>query len=76
MVVKLQVSNIGRKCALVDQPRLQTGHAIILAPMGMGVFLEDEGSLFSKVACFGRRYLVVKTRRRLTADGGSSVLVI
>jgi len=25
---------------------------------------------------FGRRYLLVKTRKRVTADGGASILVV
>ncbi|KAF9469015.1 hypothetical protein BDZ94DRAFT_1245162 [Collybia nuda] len=61
--------------------RLQTGQAIVLAPSAIGIF--DEAVVSSAVAPnpktlsqFGRRYLIMKTRRRVTADGGASVLVL
>ncbi|TFK43390.1 hypothetical protein BDQ12DRAFT_642878 [Crucibulum laeve] len=63
--------------------RLQTGQAIVLAPSALGIFkfakgtdnnIQIHGS--EVVAHFGRRYLVMKTRRRITADGGASVLVL
>ncbi|KJA30063.1 hypothetical protein HYPSUDRAFT_32126 [Hypholoma sublateritium FD-334 SS-4] len=65
--------------------KLQTGHAIILAPSGIGLFSEpanlsaeslsssQDGKVLSR---FGRRYLIMKTRKRVTADGGASVLVL
>ncbi|KAF4619953.1 hypothetical protein D9613_005364 [Agrocybe pediades] len=64
--------------------RLPTGHAIILAPLGIGLFAgaeqkqEDAANPAptKALAHFGRRYLVVKTRKRITADGGASILVV
>ncbi|KAG8885147.1 hypothetical protein FRB97_001965 [Tulasnella sp. 331] len=57
--------------------RLQTGQAIVLAPAGLGVFKKGgETDTKRHVASFGRRWLVVKTRRRLTKDGGASILVV
>ncbi|KAG1755860.1 hypothetical protein EDB19DRAFT_1663375 [Suillus lakei] len=47
--------------------KLQTGEAIVLAPSGLGV---------PKLGQFGRRYVLMKTRRRVTRDGGASILVV
>ncbi|KAG1817521.1 uncharacterized protein BJ212DRAFT_1349680 [Suillus subaureus] len=66
---------------------LQTGQAIVLAPSGLGVFPQDaeipgrrraEGDTPTvlKMSQFGRRYLIMKTRARVTKDGGTSVLVV
>jgi len=60
--------------------RLQTGQAIVLAPSGIGLFetSEHEGQSSSEkiLSHFGRRYIVMKTRQRVTADGGASILVL
>ncbi|KAH7887887.1 hypothetical protein F5I97DRAFT_1935940 [Phlebopus sp. FC_14] len=62
--------------------RLETGEAIILAPSGFGVFPDgpntkvNGSSQVPKLSQFGRRYILVKTRRRVTKDGGASILVI
>ncbi|KAF5321273.1 hypothetical protein D9619_000751 [Psilocybe cf. subviscida] len=65
--------------------RLQTGHAIVLAPSGIGFFATSEGAIkpaekagssHKVLARFGRRYLIVKTRKRVTKDGGASILVV
>lgn len=68
---------------------MQTGEAIVLAPSGFGVF--PDGSQASatqgthrtvvsnqipKLNQFGRRYILMKTRRRVTKDGGASLLVV
>lgn len=64
---------------------LQTGHSIILAPSGIGLLEIPEsntdvdrhrGAKTKEITRFGRRYLLVKTRKRVTADGGASVLVL
>ncbi|KAI0363570.1 hypothetical protein BV20DRAFT_1126210 [Pilatotrama ljubarskyi] len=58
--------------------RLKTGEAVILAPAGLGNFpaslkgFDDE----AKLASFGRRYLLARTRRRVTMDGGASRMVV
>ncbi|KAF7981663.1 hypothetical protein HWV62_32784 [Athelia sp. TMB] len=48
---------------------LQTGEAIILAPSG----LDAKDGLLRQL---GRRYCCVKMRKRVTADGGASILVL
>jgi len=88
-IVKLQVSPSTTSCLLSIHSRFQTGQAIVLAPSGLGLFNlsnKDRGSAKDKEAvdededkvlsCFGRRYIVMKTRRRVTADGGASLLVV
>ncbi|KIK08362.1 hypothetical protein K443DRAFT_672389 [Laccaria amethystina LaAM-08-1] len=62
---------------------LQTGQAIVLAPSAIGVF-EESGDVessrprpsYESLSYFGRRYIIMKTRRRVTEDGGASVLVL
>ncbi|PPQ99049.1 hypothetical protein CVT24_003609 [Panaeolus cyanescens] len=66
--------------------KLQTGQAMLLAASGIGVFTAADASdarespdilASGKVlAHFGRRYLIIKTRKRITADGGGSILVL
>ncbi|KAF7981653.1 hypothetical protein HWV62_32764 [Athelia sp. TMB] len=46
----------------------KTGEAVILAPSG----LDAKGGLLRQL---GRRYCCVKIRKRVTADGGASILV-
>lgn len=60
----------------------------MLAPSGFGVFPDGtrvsatQGtraaalSQIPKLNQFGRRYILMKTRRRVTKDGGASVLVV
>ncbi|THV08692.1 hypothetical protein K435DRAFT_641639 [Dendrothele bispora CBS 962.96] len=57
--------------------KLKTGEAIVLTPSGLGIFEAESANPESKcVGRFGRRYLVVKTRKRVTMDGGASILVL
>ncbi|KAF9247148.1 hypothetical protein BU15DRAFT_84696 [Melanogaster broomeanus] len=69
--------------------RLETGEAIVLAPSGFGVFPDGPSpvaaqgtpktapsSQILKLNQFGRRYVLMKTRRRVTKDGGASILVV
>ncbi|KAI6105717.1 hypothetical protein EDD17DRAFT_308389 [Pisolithus thermaeus] len=62
--------------------KLETGEAIVLAPSGFGVFPDaplggpKTSQTIPKLNQFGRRYILMKTRRRITRDGGSSILVI
>ncbi|KAG0699760.1 hypothetical protein DFH29DRAFT_1013541 [Suillus ampliporus] len=67
--------------------KLQTGQAIVLAPSGLGVFPDDaeircprrpeeDTAHVLKLTQFGRRYIIMKTRARVTKDGGKSVLII
>ncbi|KAG9033499.1 hypothetical protein FS837_002444 [Tulasnella sp. UAMH 9824] len=56
-----------------------TGQAIVLASGGLGVFNKpgsDPEKPEQYVTTFGRRYLLLKTRKRVTADGGASILAI
>jgi len=58
---------------------LRTGEAIVLAPSGLAI-LEAPGLTSSAstkcLTSLGRHYLLLKTRKRVTADGGASVLVV
>ncbi|KAF7433195.1 hypothetical protein PC9H_005144 [Pleurotus ostreatus] len=55
---------------------LGTGEALIIAPSALGCFKERGWSDESTVSRLGRRYMIMKTRARVTADGGASLLVI
>jgi hypothetical protein len=61
----------------------------VLAPSGLMLLPEfndsqkslptnaiDEKQRKKVLTRFGRRYLIVKTRKRVTADGGASILVL
>ena len=55
----------------------------MLAPSGIGLFAKTKGNKANDenvddrvLSHFGRRYLVIKTRKRVTSDGGASVLVV
>jgi len=52
----------------------QTGEAVVLAPSALVTKKDTTAS--DGVGHLGRRYMVVKTRRRVTADGGASILVM
>ncbi|KAG1874594.1 hypothetical protein DFJ58DRAFT_757835 [Suillus subalutaceus] len=63
--------------------RLQTGEAIVLAASGLGVFPDTPDTARTghvapvpKLGQFGRRYVLMKTRRKITRDGGASILVV
>lgn len=38
--------------------------------------VDGDGNGGKVLARFGRRYLIVKTRKRVTVDGGASILVV
>lgn len=61
----------------------------MLAPSGFGVFPDGPqasaiqgtqrtvtSNQIPKLNQFGRRYILMKTRRRVTKDGGASILVV
>jgi hypothetical protein len=55
----------------------------VLAPSGLGVFPDTPDTSRTgyaapvpKLGQFGRRYVLMKTRRRITKDGGASILVV
>ncbi|KAI5124859.1 hypothetical protein M0805_007292 [Coniferiporia weirii] len=53
--------------------KLQTGEAIVLAPSGLYAYT---GAFENTVGQYGRRYLHVRMRGRVTKDGGASILVV
>ena len=54
---------------------IQTGEAIVLAPSGLESV--DTGRYNEKdLSLYGRRWISVKTRMRITKDGGASILVV
>ncbi|KAI0742148.1 AAA-like domain-containing protein [Irpex lacteus] len=55
--------------------RLKTGQAILLAPSGLSTCsTTTEGPRDYEL--YGRRWTLVKTRQRITRDGGASILVV
>ncbi|KAH9927147.1 uncharacterized protein BXZ73DRAFT_90829 [Epithele typhae] len=52
--------------------KLKTGQALVLSPSGLGS-VEGKSAKTNRVAQFGRRYLLMKTRKRVTQDGGASI---
>jgi hypothetical protein len=54
--------------------KLKTGEALVCCPTGLyvGGELDSESELLQ----FDRNFLVVRTRRRVTADGGASLMVV
>ncbi|RPD66710.1 P-loop containing nucleoside triphosphate hydrolase protein [Lentinus tigrinus ALCF2SS1-6] len=63
--------------------RLKTGQALVLCPSGLGLFAVTKKTASGvtvaskpKLAHFGRRHLIVKTRQRVTVDGGASVMAL
>ena len=84
-IVKLQVLISSRNCSYRVQPmltRMQTGQAVLLAPSGLGTTrdlssksktADDERRVLSH---FGRKCVLIKTRLRVTKDGGASLLVV
>ena len=81
-VVKLKVRiSIPPSAGQLANLSMQTGQALVLCPSGLGLFATTKKSATGaivkskpKLAHLGRRYMVVKTRQRVTVDGGSSVL--
>ncbi|KAI0773976.1 hypothetical protein C8Q74DRAFT_1448046 [Fomes fomentarius] len=63
--------------------KLKTGQALVLCPSGLGLFAssppkkptaKNRAPLQLKIGQFGRRYMLIKTRQRITMDGGASIL--
>jgi hypothetical protein len=68
-LVSLQVSERNSCDSCLTMPK--TGEAIVLSPSGLTML--DNGTALGR---FGRLYIVMKTRKRVTLDGGTSVLVV
>ncbi|KAL7282218.1 hypothetical protein ACG7TL_003687 [Trametes sanguinea] len=78
-VAKRVCANSTSDQGFAEVVKLKTGQAIVLCPSGLGLFSaprkEDAENVFEDVptVChFGRRYLLIKTRKRVTLDGGAS----
>ncbi|KAI0033797.1 hypothetical protein K488DRAFT_46956, partial [Vararia minispora EC-137] len=60
--------------------RLRTGEAAVLAPTGLDVAARSMAASNSgtdmELRKFGRNYILVKTRKRITRDGGVSMLAV
>lgn len=73
-VVHLQVCHLRTRRHGAGLKRcFQTGQAILLAPSGLGATNNGQKS---SIGQFGRRWLLIKTRRRVTEDGGASILSV
>ncbi|KAH9951835.1 hypothetical protein B0H21DRAFT_193979 [Amylocystis lapponica] len=55
---------------------LQTGQALLLSAPALGVFRDDGDKAHGSLSQFGRRCVLIKTRKRITTDGGASLLVV
>ncbi|KAI0736127.1 hypothetical protein C8Q72DRAFT_872639 [Fomitopsis betulina] len=82
-IVKHVSADIESKEAFDKVVNLQTGQAILLAPSGLGMSKEPiatgkSGAISAArtLRQFGRRCVLIKTRLRVTMDGGASVLVV
>lgn len=61
----------------------QTGQALILCPSGLCLFSTTTTTVSGtvvkwkpKLAQLGRRYMIIKTRQRVTVDGGASIMAL
>ncbi|KZT65188.1 hypothetical protein DAEQUDRAFT_677220 [Daedalea quercina L-15889] len=79
-VAKHVSADIDPKEAFDTIVNLQTGQAVLLAPSGLGLSrdssdkpVEDERRVLRQ---FGRKCVLIKTRLRVTKDGGASLLVV
>ena len=68
-VVSLHVSKHNPRDSCLTMPK--TGEAIVISPSGLTML--DNGTTLGR---FGRLYIVMKSRKRVTLDGGTSVLVV
>ncbi|KAH9911387.1 uncharacterized protein B0H18DRAFT_1169579, partial [Fomitopsis serialis] len=79
-VAKHVSADIDSKAAFDNIVNLQTGQAVLLAPSGLGTTRgssdkpsDDAQRVLEK---FGRKCVLIKTRLRVTKDGGASLLVV
>ncbi|KAJ8523436.1 hypothetical protein ONZ45_g29 [Pleurotus djamor] len=77
-LVKHVSANFTGSDAFDEVVTLRTGEALILAPSAMCIRRSSSGDAEAGMTLgrLGRKYLIVQTRLRLTADGGASVLVV
>ncbi|PCH41312.1 hypothetical protein WOLCODRAFT_151354 [Wolfiporia cocos MD-104 SS10] len=81
-VAKHVSADVGSKEAFDKVVNLQTGQAMLLAPAGLSACrastsdkLDYSGNART-LRQFGRRCVLIKTRQRVTRDGGASILVV
>ena len=67
--------NVGSVSAFDRVVNLQTGEAIILSPSAFTTSPSPLGET-ATLQPLGRRYIVARTRDRVTRDGGASILVL
>ena len=85
-VVRLKVTHLpvpSRSYDLLIGALLQTGRALVLCPTGLGLFPTTKRTASGKtnkgppqIAQLGRRYMLIKTRQRVTVDGGASIMAV
>ncbi|KAI9066396.1 hypothetical protein FKP32DRAFT_1645965 [Trametes sanguinea] len=82
-VAKRVCANSTSDQGFAEVVKLKTGQAIVLCPSGLGLFSASRKEGAEKVfediptVChFGRRYLLIKTRKRVTLDGGASRMTL
>lgn len=76
-VAKHVSADMSTKDALDRIVRLETGQAIILAPSGLSTIkVAQDTEQKTVINQLGRRWMLVKTRRRVTKDGGASILSV
>ncbi|KAH9938514.1 uncharacterized protein B0H18DRAFT_1091200 [Fomitopsis serialis] len=80
-ITKHVSADVDTKEAFDKVVNLQTGQAILLAPSGLGMSQDlsakaTAGSATRTLRQFGRKCVLIKTRLRVTKDGGASVLVV
>ncbi|KAJ8457525.1 hypothetical protein ONZ51_g11479 [Trametes cubensis] len=82
-VAKRVCADVSNEQGFTQVVKLKTGQALVLCPSGLGLFPTTRktasGAVVQgkpKVAHFGRRYLIIKTRKRITVDGGESRMTL
>ncbi|KAH9894405.1 hypothetical protein C8Q73DRAFT_515623 [Cubamyces lactineus] len=82
-VAKRVCADVSNEQGFTQVVKLKTGQALVLCPSGLGLFWTTRktasGAVVQgkpKVAHFGRRYLIIKTRKRITVDGGVSRMAL
>ncbi|KAI0796532.1 hypothetical protein C8Q75DRAFT_198887 [Abortiporus biennis] len=81
-IVQHVSANISGDEAFNHVVTLKTGEAIVLAPSGLGMVppppINGKSTTSSAriAGPLGRRFILMKTRRRVTRDGGASILVL
>jgi hypothetical protein len=58
-----------------DIVNLRTGEALVFCPSAM-VNVDEDGEEGMKITCLGMEHLKVRIRKRLTQDGGRSIMAV